>query len=155
MDQDTERELEKHTYFLDRGKGELSGHGKKGTRKEHSSHLLEKAEIGTGQDMERKQASRGHSQTGEGRERDWSGHGKKASQQGGTYFLERAERGTGQDSEGKKANKGHSLPGESRGQHWSQYGKKVRQQGVLTSTAWGVENKKSGYMAQRSKHRLT
>ena len=83
--------------------------------------------------MERKQLSKGHSPTEDGRGRDKSGHGKKATKQGeltnwrqqregqvrtwkesnqarGTHSLETAEGGTSQDMERKQPSKGHSLP---------------------------------------------
>jgi len=44
------------------------------------THKLETAEGGTSQDTERKQMSEGHSQTGDRRGRDKSGHGKKANE---------------------------------------------------------------------------
>src|SRR5260221_8085665 len=43
---------------------------------------MERAEVGIGQNMESKQASKGHSLAGEGRGWDWSAHGKQTSQQG-------------------------------------------------------------------------
>ena len=82
------------------------------------------AEGGTSHDMERKQPTKVHSQTGDSRGRDKSGHGKKATDQGTltswrwqregqvrtqkesdqlrhTHFLEMAEGGTSQDMERK------------------------------------------------------
>ena len=44
-----------------------------------NTHFLERAEVGIGESMESKQASKGHSQTREGRGWDWSEHGKQAS----------------------------------------------------------------------------
>jgi len=43
------------------------------------THLLERVEVGIGQNMESKQASKGHLLAGEGRGWDWSEHGKKTS----------------------------------------------------------------------------
>ena len=64
------------------------------------THELETAEGGTSQDMERKQLSKGHSQTGDGRGRDKSGHRKKPLRKG-AHKLEMAEGGTSQDTERK------------------------------------------------------
>ena len=100
------------------------------------THTLERAEGGTSQDMERKQPSKAHSQTGDGRGRDKSGHRKKATKQGaltlwrqqregqvrtqtwkesnqarGAHILETAEGGTSQDMERKQPSKGHSHSG--------------------------------------------
>src|SRR5260221_2834359 len=97
------------------------------------THTLERAEVGIGQNMESKQASKGHSQPGEGRGWDWSEHGKQTSQQGtltswrgqrlglvrtwkankpasDTHKLERAEVGIGQNMESKQASKGQLQP---------------------------------------------
>src|SRR5260221_250352 len=88
------------------------------------THRLERAEVGIGQNMESKQASKGHSQAGEGRGWDWSEHGKQTNQQGtltswrgqrvglvrtwkankparDTDYLERAEGGIGKNMESK------------------------------------------------------
>ena len=70
--------LEKHTHILGRAKGELSGHRKKGISR--GTHLLERAEVGIGQNMESKQASKGHSHAGEGRGQNLSGNRMKVSQ---------------------------------------------------------------------------
>ena len=61
------------------------------------TYKLEKADVGTGQNMKRKQASKGHSLPEEGRHRDWSGHRTKVSKWGATHQLERSEAGTCQD----------------------------------------------------------
>ena len=45
------------------------------------SESLEILEGGISQDMERKQLGKGHSRSRDGRERDKSGHGKKATEQ--------------------------------------------------------------------------
>src|SRR5712691_7498557 len=108
--------------------------------------------------MEGKQASKGHSQTREGRGWDWSEYGKQTSQQGtlttwrgqtqqrlglvrtwkenkparDTHNLERAEGGevgNSQNKERKQASKGHSERREGRGWDWSEHGKKTSQQG--------------------------
>src|SRR5712691_4092990 len=140
-----ESKLEKHTHILERAKGELSGHRKKGTSRD--THFLERSEVRwlrPGQGTERKQASKGHSLSGESRGWNWSEHGKQTSQQGtltdwrgqrlglvrtwkankparDTHRLERAEVGIGQNMESKQASKGHSLPGEGRGWDWSEH----------------------------------
>ena len=46
------------------------------------THSLERVDVGTGQDIEIKQGSKGNSPTGEGRRRGWSGHANKAWQRG-------------------------------------------------------------------------
>src|SRR5258707_12828403 len=46
------------------------------------TNKLERGGVGIGQNMESKQASKGHSQPGEGRGWDWPEHGKQTSQQG-------------------------------------------------------------------------
>src|SRR5260221_376429 len=127
----------------------------KANRPARDTHKLERAEVGIGQNMESKQASKGHSHAGEGRGWDWSENGKQTSQQGtltcwrgqrlglvrkwkankparDTHKLERAEVGIGQNMESKQASKGHSLAGEGRGWDWSEYGKQTSQQGTLT-----------------------
>ena len=53
------------------------------------THFLEMVGVGTSQDMEKKEASKGHTLPEEGRHQDCSGHQKKASEQGGTHLLER------------------------------------------------------------------
>src|SRR5260221_13906015 len=81
--QDMESKLEKHTHMLGSAKGELSGHRKMGTSRD--THVLGRSEVRwlrPGQGTERKQASKGHSLSGEGRGWDWSEHGKQTSQQG-------------------------------------------------------------------------
>src|SRR6266850_497712 len=47
------------------------------------THRLESADGRTSQDMERIRPSEGHSQTGERRRTDKSGHGKKLNERGG------------------------------------------------------------------------
>src|SRR5579863_7343024 len=87
--------------------------------------MLETAWGGTCHNTERKRPSEGHSLAGDGRGRDLSEHGKKATEQGaltcwrpqrealvriqkesdqagGTHILEIAERGTCQDAERKR-----------------------------------------------------
>jgi len=116
----------------------------KANKPERDTHLLERAEVGIGQNIESKQASKGHSLAGKGRGWDWSGQGKQTSQQGtltswrgqrlglvrtwkanklarDTHLLERAEVGIGQNMESKQASKGHSLAREGRGWDWSEH----------------------------------
>ena len=94
----------------------------KETSRATGTHFLEIAEGGTCQDMERKRLSNGHSQTGDHRGRNLSGHRNKATKQRvptswrpqmeglvrtrketdrvtGTHFLETTEGGTCQDTE--------------------------------------------------------
>jgi len=66
------------------------------------THFLERVEGRTSQDIERKQASGGDSQTGD-------------------------EVRTSQDMESKQASKEHSQPGEGRVQDWSRFEKKGNQ----------------------------
>jgi len=62
------------------------------------THFLEMVGVGTGQNMERKEASKGHTLPEEGRHQDCSGHQKKASEQGAlTPWRGRIK--TGQDME--------------------------------------------------------
>ena len=105
-----------------------------------------------------------HSQTGDGRGRDKSGHRKKATKQGTltswrwkregqvrtrkesdqarcTHFLEMAEGGTSQDIERKQPSKAHSLSGDGRGRDKSGQGKKVTKQGTLTDWRWQREER--------------
>src|SRR5260221_435352 len=128
----------------------------KANKPARDTHSLERAEVGIGQNMESKQTSKGHSQTGERKVCDCSEHENKKSQQGtltycrgqrlaflitwkekkparDTHILERAEVGIGQNMESKQASKGHSHPGEGRGWDWSEHGKQTSQQGTLTS----------------------
>jgi len=126
------------------------------------THRLETAEGGTSQDTERKQPTKAHSPTGDGRGRDKSGHGKKATDQGTltfwrwqregqvrtrkesdrlrhTHFLEMAEGGTSQDTERKRPTEGHSQTGDGRGRDKSGHRKKVTNQGTLTFWRWQRE----------------
>ena len=92
------------------------------TDRARRTHVLETVERGTCQDTERYQPSKAHSPTGDGRGRDFSGHGRKQTEQGTltlcrrqmegiirtqketdrarhTHFLEKAEGETCQDTE--------------------------------------------------------
>ena len=92
--------------------------------------------------METKQGSKGNSRSGEGRHRDWSGHGNKAMPRGEltgwrgemsglirtwkqseavrvAHALERVDIETGRDMETKRSNEGNSLAGEVRCRDWS------------------------------------
>ena len=109
----------------------------KGTERPRGTHILESADRWTSQDTERNRATEGHSQTGECRLMDKSGHGKEQSDRGalttwrvqidgqvrtrkgtegpgGTHQLESADRWTSQDTERNRATEGHSLSGECR-----------------------------------------
>lgn len=101
------------------------------------THILERSEIGTGQDIEKKQASKGYLPPGEGEARTGQdmerqlaskGHPPTGGQRSGlvrtpkgskpprgTHCLESAEVGTGPDMERKKASKEHLLSGDGRG----------------------------------------
>ena len=65
--------------------------GTKETNRAWGTHSLETAEGGTCQDTERIRLSVGHSLSGDGRERDLSGHGKKYTKRG-ILTLWRAQR---------------------------------------------------------------
>ena len=119
------------------------------------THKLEMGEGGTSQNTERKQLSKARSQTGDGRGREKSGHGKKVTKQGAltswrrqrkgqvrtriesdqarhTHFLETAEGGKSQDTETKRPSKVHSPTGDGRGRDKSGHGNKATKQGALT-----------------------
>ena len=122
--QDTERNqlTEADPHPGDGRERDLSGHGKKltdrggltiwrrqreglvRTRKEtdrsRCTHQLETAERGTCQDTERNRPTEAHSQTGDGRGKDLSGHGKKLTDEA------------------------RSHPGDGRGRHLSGHGNK-------------------------------
>ena len=85
---------------------------RKETDRASSTHFLETTEGGTCQDTKKNRASDArdaHSQTGDSRGRDLSGHGKK------------------------RPSEGHSLPGDGRGRDLSGNRKKITEQGALTS----------------------
>jgi hypothetical protein len=69
---------------------------------ERNTYFLVRSEVGTGQNMERKLASKGRSHPGEGRCRD-------------------GNPGIGQATERRWANEGHSRPGEGKGQESLRY----------------------------------
>ena len=173
--QKRDRPSEGHSRPED-GRGDLSGPGKKSTeraltlwrqqrerlvrtRKEidraRGTHSLETAEGGTCQDTERNRLSKGHSQTGDGRRRDLSRHGKNPTEQEaltnwrrqreglvgtqeetnrtrGTHSLETTEGGTCQDIERSSPSEGHSLPGDDRGRDLSGHRKTLTERGALT-----------------------
>ena len=177
--QDTERNrlTEVHSPTGDSRGRDLSGYRKKPTnrgpltnwrrqregliriRKEtdqlRRTHMLETAEGGTCQDMERNGPTMAHSLPGDGRGRDLSGHRKKPTDRGAlttwrrqreglvrtqkvtdqprhTHQLEMAEGGTCQDTERHQPTKAHSLPGDGRGRYKSGHGKKRTDRGTLT-----------------------
>src|SRR6266581_2501003 len=70
----------------------------KANKPARDTHILERAEVGIGQNMESKPASKGHSQAGEGRGWDWSEHGKKQASKG--HSLARV--GTDQNLSGNR-----------------------------------------------------
>ena len=169
------RLTEAHSQTGDGRGRDLSGHGKKTTyrgaltswrrqreglvrtQKEtdrpRCTHIpiLETTEGGTCQDTERNRPTEAHSLSGDGRERDLSGHGKKQTDRGALtncrrqreglvrtrketdrprrthiLILETAEEGTCQDTERKRLTEAHSLSGhhDSRRRDLSGHGKK-------------------------------
>ena len=106
--------------------------------------------------MERNQLDEGHAQTGDGRGRDLSGHGKKPTGRGartpwrwqreglvrtrketdrarGTHSLETVEGGGCQDTERDPASKGYSRSEDSRGSDLSGHGNEPTDRGILTN----------------------
>jgi hypothetical protein len=98
--------------------------------------------------------SKAHSLSGDGRERDLSGHGKELTEQGtltawrwqregivktrketeqAVHSHTGDSRGTCQDTERNRASKAHSPTGDSRGKDLSGHGKKQTERGSLTS----------------------
>jgi len=111
--------------------------------------------------MQRNRPSKRHSQTGEGKGRDWSGHGKKKTKRGSltswrrqregqvrtrkesdctrhTHNLEATEGGTCQDTEGQPPSEANSLAGDHRGRYLSGLERKAIEQ-ALTSWRWQRE----------------
>ena len=107
---------------------------RKETNGARCTYSLERAEDGTCQDMERNRPSEGHSQPGDDKGRELSGHGKKPTSRGtltpcrqqreglvrtqketdqarGTHKLETVEGGTFQDKGKNRRSQGYSLPG--------------------------------------------
>ena len=111
-----ESKLEKHTHILGRAKGKLSGYRKKGISR--NTHFLERSEIRTCQEMESKQATKGHSHPREGRRLGLVRIWKASKLARNTHCLERAEVGIGENMESKQASKGHSQTREGRGWDW-------------------------------------
>ena len=118
----------------------------KETDQPRHTHSLETAEGGTYQVTERNRPTEAHSLTGDGRERDLSGHRKKPTNRGTltfwrwrregpvrtrketdrprrTHQLETAEEGTCQDTETNPPTEADSLPGDSRGRDLSGHGR--------------------------------
>ena len=87
---------------------------------------LDRADIGTSQDMQVKRGSVGNSRSGEGRHQDWAGHGNKARQRGGLTNWRGANIRTGQDMKTKKGSEGNSRTGEGKCHHWLGHGNKAR-----------------------------
>jgi len=117
--------------------------------------LLETAEGGTCQDPKGKRSSKVHSLPGDGRGRDKSGHGNKATKRGAltswrgqregfvrtqkdsdqvrhTHKLKTAEGGTCQNMERKQPSKAHSHTGDHRWRDLSGHRMKATEQGTLT-----------------------
>ena len=76
------RPTERGTLTLWRWQREVFVRTPKETNRARHTHVLEVAEGGTCQNTERNPSSKAHSHTGEGRERDLLGHGKKPTDQG-------------------------------------------------------------------------
>jgi hypothetical protein len=87
------------------------------------AHSLSSVERGTGQDNERKPASKGHSHSV--KHRGWiSQDGKESQPVRVTHRLLSTEQGTSQERERKEASYGHSPTVESRVRDWSGQQKK-------------------------------
>ena len=90
----------------------------KASKLARDTHFLERAEVGIGENMESKQASKGYSLPRVGQRlglvRTW----KASKLARDTHSLERAEVGIGENIESKLASKGHSLSREGRGGDW-------------------------------------
>src|SRR6266850_2159102 len=82
----------------------------KQTEQARGTHILESAEGETSQDTETNRASKGHSQTGECRGRDKSGHRYKPSKQGGlTNWRSQRERQVRTQKQTEQARGTHHL----------------------------------------------
>jgi len=141
------RQSDGHSPTGDRRRRDLSGHGKKPTKRRHSptdrrgeglvrtrkesdqewgTHFLEIAKGGTCHNMERKRLSDGHSLAPprpqrKGLVRTW----KESNRVMGTHFLEAAEGGTCQDTEIQRPSYRYSPTGDHRGRDLSGHGKKL------------------------------
>ena len=136
--QDTKRNrpTEAHSHSGDGRGRDLSGHGKKsidrgaltpwrrqreglvrtrkGIDRPRHTHKLETAEAGTCQDTETNRPTKAHSQTGDGRGRDLSGHGKKSTDRGARTSWRRQREGLIR-TERNRPTEAHSQPGDGRG----------------------------------------
>ena len=144
-----ETEQASHTHILEMAEGgDLSEHRtQKEINRARRTHFLETAEGGTCQATERDQPTKADSPTGDSRERDLSGHGKKPMAQGAltswrwqreglvrtqketdrprhTHSLETVEGGTCQDPERDRPTEANSLSGDGRGRDLSGHRKK-------------------------------
>jgi len=98
-----------------------------------STHVLEIAERGTCQDMERNRLSKGHSLSGDHRVRDLSGHGKELPKQDALTSWRPQKRGF-QNMERNRPGKRYSHPGDRGERDLSGHGKKATEQlGALTN----------------------
>ena len=98
-----------------------------------STHVLEIAERGTCQDMERNRPSKGHSLSGDHRVRDLSGHRKELPEQDALTSWRPQKRGF-QNMERNRPGKRYSHPGDRGERDLSGHGKKATEQlGALTN----------------------
>ena len=178
QDMQRNRPTEDHSQTGD-GRGmDLSGHGmkpteggpltpwrrqrkglvrtRKKTDRGRPTHILKTAEEGICQDTQRNQPTGDHSQTGDGRGTNLSGHEMKPTGRGPltawrrqkerlvrtwkwtdrprrTHKLETAEGGTCQDTEANRPTEAHSHPGDGRGRHLSGHAKNPTDRGPLTN----------------------
>ena len=130
--------------------------------RQRTTHSLETADRGTCQDTERIRQTEAHSQTGDGRQTDLSGHRKNPTDRGPltswrrqteelvrtpkesdrprpTHILETADRGTCQDTERIRPTEAHSLPGDGRQRNLSGHQKNPTDQGPLTNWRWQTD----------------
>ena len=87
----------------------------KETNGARGTHELKTAERGICQGTETNRPSEWHSPTGDGREWDLSGHGKKSIKQGSLTFWRRQRGEFVRTRERNWPSEGHSLPGDDRG----------------------------------------
>ena len=120
---------------------------RKETDRPRRTHRLETVEGETCQDTQGNRPTKAHSQTGDGRGRDLSGHARKPTDRGAltnwrwqrgelvrirkqtdrqrhTHVLETAEGGTCQDTQGNRPTEAHSRPRDGRGRDLSGHARK-------------------------------
>ena len=150
----------RHTHFLQTA-GDICQNTERNQPTEAHS-LSEVSSRGRCQLTERNRPTEAHSPAGDDRRTDFSGRGKKLTDQGPltswrqqreglvrikketvrprpTHILETAEGGICQDTERNRPIKAHSPTGNNRGRGWSKYGKKPTNQGPLTLWRWQRE----------------